>query len=177
MVTEIEQALPNVFNLTNVLSLVLSNSATLTSNLNVVALSAQPAVSNLTAATAHLDQPGSLGEWLIPTNLNYELAGTLSNANLTVISANTNLTAVAENLNRSLDGLAGITSNLNQQVQANSNMLSSISTTITHADEFVQGLKRFWLFRHLFKTAATNVPPSASPPRRMQSPKGAEQLK
>jgi len=176
MVTEVEDALPNIFNLTNVLSLVLSNSATLTSNLNLVALHAQPALSNLTAATAHLDQPGALGQWLIPTNLNYQLESTLSNANLTVISANTNLTTVAMNLNSSLASLAGITSNLNNQVQANSNMLSSISQTVTHADEFVQGLKHFWLFRHLFKSPATNTP-AASPPPRLQSPKGAELLK
>ena len=176
MVTEIEQALPNVFNLTNVLSVVLSNSATLTSNLNIVALAAQPALSNVTAATAHLDQPGSLGQWLIPTNVNYQLEGAVSNASLTLLSANTNLTAVAENLNRTLDNVAGITSNLNQQVQANSNMLSSISETVTHADEFVQGLKKHWLFRHLFKPSATNAP-AAKPPKRLSSPKGAELMK
>jgi len=176
MVTEVEQALPNVFNLTNVLSVVLSNSATLTSNLNMVALAAQPALSNVTAATAHLDQPGSLGEWLIPTNVNYQLEGAVSNASLTLLSANTNLTAVAENLNRTLDNVAGITSNLNQQVQANSNMLSSISETVTHADEFVQGLKKHWLFRHLFKPSATNAP-AAKPPKRLSSPKGAELMK
>jgi ABC-type transporter Mla subunit MlaD len=176
MVTEVEQALPNVFNLTNILSQVLSNSATLTSNLNSVALAAQPTLSNLTAATKNLDQPGSLGQWLIPTNLNHQLAGTLSNASATLVTANTNLAAVAENLNRSLDNLSDLTSNLNQQVQANSNMLSSISETVTHADEFVQGLKKWWLFRHLFKPAVTNAP-AASPPKRVPPPKGAELLK
>jgi len=174
MVTEVEQALPNILNLTNSLALVLSNSANLTSNLNLVAVSAQPAVSNLAQATQHLDQPGALGEWLIPTNLNWQLTGTVSNANLAVMAANTNLAAVLENVNRSLDNLAGITSNLNTQVAANSNMLSSLSSTVIHADEFVQGLKRFWLFRHLFKS---NTPAEAKPaPRRpVGSPKGAEQ--
>jgi len=174
MVSQVQQALPGILNLTNSLALVLSNSATLTSNLNLLALAAQPAVSNLAGATQHLDQPGALGQWLIPTNINHELEATLSNANTTVISANTNLSSVMQNLNRSLDNVADLTSNLNQQVQANSNMLSSISATVTHADEFVQGLKHFWLFRHLFKTNSAHAePPPKAPP--LRSPKGAEQ--
>lgn len=177
MVTEVEQALPNIFNLTNHLALVLSNSASLTSNLNLLVLSARPAVSNLAGATRNLDQPGALGEWLIPTNLNRSLEGTLSNANATLVAANTNLVSVMENLNRSLDNVAGITSNLNKQVEANSNMLSSISGTVTHADEFVQGLKRFWLFKHLFKSGTTNAPPSREPVHPVRSPKAAEQTK
>jgi ABC-type transporter Mla subunit MlaD len=174
MVTQVEQAIPNILSLTNDLALVLSNSASLTSNLNLLVLTAQPAVSNLAITTQHLDQPGALGEWLLPTNINRQLEGTLSNANAALVAANTNLGAVMENLNRSLDSMAGITSNLNVQVQANTNMLSSISETVTHADEFVQGLKRFWMFRHLFKTSATNAPPR-SPSRPIHSPKGAEQ--
>ena len=118
MVTEVEQALPNVLTLTNNLTLVLSNSATLTSNLNAVALSAQPTFSNLAKATAHLDQPGSLGEWLIPTNVNWQLEGTLSNANLAVLTESTNLANVMVNSNRSLDNVANITSNLDLQVAA-----------------------------------------------------------
>jgi hypothetical protein len=175
MVTEVEQALPNIFNLTNDLALVLSNSASLTSNLNLLALSARPVVTNLAGATQHLDQPGALGEWLIPTNLNRSLEGTVSNANVALVAANTNLVSVMENLNRSLDNLAGITSNLNQQVEANSNMLSGISGTVTHADEFVQGLKRFWLLKHLFKSSSTNAPPPRAPVHRILSPKAAEQ--
>jgi hypothetical protein len=170
MVGEVEQALPNVLNLTNQISLVLSNSAELTSNLNVVALSARPVVSNLAAATAHLDQPGALGEWLLPTNINRQLEGTLTSASNTLSSVNTNLAAVLENLNRSLDNLAGITSNLNRQVEANTNLLSSISDSIVHADQFVQGLKRFWLFRHLFKGQETNAPPAVGA-QPLRSPK------
>jgi ABC-type transporter Mla subunit MlaD len=156
MVTEVEQALPNVLTLTNSLATALSKSVNLISNLNLVAVNAQPVVSNLARATQHLDEPGSLGDWLIPTNLNWQLTGTLSNANLAVVSVNTNLNAVMENVSLSLDSVANLTSNLNQQVIANSNILSSVSSAVTHADEFVQGLKRFWLFRHLFKS--TNAP-------------------
>ena len=174
MVTEVEQALPNILTLTNNLALVLSNSATLTSNLNALTLSAQPTFSNLAQATAHLDQPGSLGEWLLPTNLNWQLEGTVSNANAAVLTANTNLASVMETLNRSLENVANLTSNLNLQVQANSNILSSISGTVTHADQFVQGLKRFWLFRHLFKSE-TKPAPTPQPPRQIRSPKDAGQ--
>jgi hypothetical protein len=176
MVTEVETALPNILSLTNSLSLVLSNAATLTSNLNLVAVEASPAVSNLAKATQHLDQPGALGEWLIPTNINQQLEGTLSNANAAVVAANTNLVAVMENVNRSLDHLSGITSNLEKQVEANTNLLSSISGAVQHADEFVQGLKRFWLFRHLFESKQTK-PAVHAAPRPVQSPKGAEQNK
>ncbi len=174
MVTEIEQALPNVLALTNNLALVLSNSATLTSNLNAVALSAQPTFSNLANATAHLDQPGSLGQWLIPTNIHLQLEGTVSNANLAVLTESTNLANVMVNLNRSLDNVANITSNLDVQVAVNSNILSSISSTVTHTDQFIQGLKRHWLFRHLFK-AESKTAPAPKPARPVRSPKDAQQ--
>jgi hypothetical protein len=36
-------------------------------------------------------------------------------------------------------------------VNSNTNILSEISGTIRHTDEFVQGMKRFWLFRGTFK--------------------------
>lgn len=170
LVSEIEQALPNILGLTNQISTVLSNSASLTSNLNVVALGARPAVSNLALVTARLDHPGALGEWLLPTNLNRQLEGTLGNADAALASANTNLTALAENLGRSLDNLANLTSNLNSQVQANSNILDKISRAIVDADSFVQGLKHHWLLRSAFKTKDTNASPTV-PPGMLRSPK------
>lgn len=174
MVTEVEQALPNILNLTNSLGLVLSNSAVLTSNFNTLAISALPALTNVAMATRHLDQPGALGEWLIPTNINQQLGGGVSNANLAIVAASSNLNSVVENLNRSLDNVANLTSNLNLQVQANSNILTSISEAVAHSDQFVQGLKHFWLFRHLYKT--NPPPPKKSTPARIeQSPKGREQ--
>jgi hypothetical protein len=170
LVAQVQHALPGIFNLTNQLSAMLANSTILTSNLNAVALDARPAVSNLAAVTAHLDRPGALGEWLLPTNLNHQLEGTVSNANAAVVSANTNLNLLVVELSRSLDNLASITSNLNQQVEVNSNMLSAISSTVVHADEFVQGLKRHWLFRSAFKSKAPKTAP-APPPQPLQSPK------
>ena len=60
---------------------------------------------------------------------------------------------------RAAHQLADITSNLNAQVQANTNMLSSISKIVVDTDDFVQGLKRHWLLRSAFKKA-TNAPPA-----------------
>ncbi|HZL44139.1 MAG TPA: MlaD family protein [Verrucomicrobiae bacterium] len=152
LVNQVQSALPNILKLTNQLSLVLSNSANLTSNLNFVAVDARPAVSNLALITAQWNRPGAFGEWLLPTNLNQKLDATLT-------SANTNLDLLAANLDRALDNLAGITSNLNAQVQANTNMLSSISKAVIDTDNLVQGLKHHWLLRSAFKHKATNAPP------------------
>jgi uncharacterized phage infection (PIP) family protein YhgE len=178
LLSQIEDALPNFLGLTNRLNTVLSNSANLTSNLNLVASNARPVVSDLAAVTAQWNHPGALGEWLLPTNLNRGLEDTLGNAkttlssaNTTLINASTNLAALAENLERTLDNLAGITSNLHQQVEANTNLLRGISDTIIHADDLIQGLKRHWLLRSAFKTKATNAPPVSTPARPIRSPK------
>ena len=176
LVGEVETALPNILGLTNQIAAVLAKSLSLTSNLDQVAAGARPVVSNLAAATAHLDHPGALGEWVIPTNINRELESALGNAdatlgtaNVALTAANTNLTALMQDLGRTLDNLAGISSNLNSQVAANTNLVKSISDAIIHADEFVQGLKRHWLFRSAFKTKPPPGPPPARPP--LLSPK------
>jgi len=174
LVGEIEQALPNILRLTNQLATVLSNSANLSSNWNRVALDARPAVSNLTTLTAQLNQPGALGEWLLPTNVNRRLESALGSADTALASANTNLTALAENLGRSLDNLANLTSNLNSQVQVNTNILGEISRAIVDADSFVQGLKRHWLLRSAFRTRDTNAP-LAVPPEPLRSPKDKDE--
>ncbi len=181
LVDEVEQALPNILRLTNQLATVLSNSASLTSNLNAVAIGAQPTASNLTVLTTQLNHPGALGEWLLPTNIYSQLEGTLSNADFALGSANaalrntdTNLTALAENLGRSLDNLANLTSNLNSQVQANTNILGEISRAIVDADSFVQGLKHHWLLRSAFRTKETNASPVV-PGGQLRSPKDVNQ--
>jgi ABC-type transporter Mla subunit MlaD len=174
IVAQVEEALPNFLSLTNQLAATLSNSERLTSNLNAVAAGIRPAAADVAAITANLRDPrGSLGEWLIPTNLNRDLAATLINANLAITNANgtltnvnTNLLMVFEGLGRSLDNAADITSNLNYQVQANSNVLSDISQIITNTDDFIEGLKRHWFLRSAFKPAKTNAPSPPPPPRR-----------
>ncbi len=105
---------------------------------------------------------GSLGEWLITTNINGQLERTFGSANVVLGSANTNLLT----LNRSLEGLAGITSNLNAQVRANSNMLSSITQIVTNSDNFILGLQRHWLLRSAFKPLPTTAPSKSTAPRR-----------
>jgi ABC-type transporter Mla subunit MlaD len=162
VISRVEQALPGIFALTNQLAGVLSNSSVLANNLSETVLQARPAISNITTATAQLAQPGALGTWLLPTNINRQLETTLGSASSAMDSANTNLAALALSLSRSLDNLASLTSNLNQQVEVNSNILSGISQTVIHADQFVQGLKRHWLLRSAFRSenAKTNSPPT-----------------
>jgi ABC-type transporter Mla subunit MlaD len=175
LVSQAEHALPNILALTNQIAATLSNSEQLTSNLNIIAADARPIVANLAAITSQLKNPhGSLGEWLIPTNINQQIGltllnanGTLTNVNGAVTNVNTNLAAVFEEIGRSLDNLAGITSNLNNQVQANSNMLTQISEIVVHSDQFIQGLKHHWLLRSAFKEPKKKPhhdPPSTNGP-------------
>jgi len=151
LVSQVEAALPNVLELTNKINAVLGNTANLTSNLNVVAGNLRPAATNLAQLSAELRGPGALGQWALGTNGNAKLDSLLGNANQTVADVNTNVVAVLENFSRSLNNLADITSNLNVQVQANTNMLGSISTMVHNTDNLVQGLKRHWLLRSAFK--------------------------
>lgn len=154
LVSEIEVALPNILNLTNQISGVLTNSYELASNLNALATSAYPVVSNLHAISSQLNGAGSLGQWLFPTNVHAALAGSLQ-------TVDTQLPALFDRINQSLENLANITSNLNAQVQANTNMLGGLSRAIVDTDNFVQGLKRHWLLRSAFKSERTNTPPMA----------------
>jgi hypothetical protein len=175
LVTQVEKALPNILSLTNKIGSVLDNSANLASNLNVVALNAQPASSNLAQLAAQLRGPGALGEWALGTNGQRNLDAVLGNANTIVANTDTNMALLVEKLALSLDNLAGITSNLHAQVQANTNMLGSISKAVVDADDLVQGLKRHWLLRSAFKenTGTTNKP--ANPTIPLHSPRGREQ--
>jgi hypothetical protein len=171
MVSQVEDALPNFLAFTNQIAAALANSVQLTSNLNAVAAGIRPAVSDVTAITANLRDPrGSLGEWLIPANLNHQLAATLVNANGAITNlngaltnVNTNLLMVFDQVGSSLANLADLTSSLDHQVQVNSNILTQISDIIVNGDDFIQGLKRHWFLRSAFKPAKTNAPP---PPRK-----------
>lgn len=168
MVAQIQSALPGILDLTNRIAKVLDNAEHLTSNLTVVAAQVREPVSNLTFITANLREPkGSLGEWILPTNINQKLDVTLGTATGTLSNLDTNLMT----LNLTLENLANITSNLNNQVQANTNMLTRISDAVHHSDEFIQGLKRFWLFRHLFAAhKGQNQPAEPPSQQRRNSP-------
>jgi ABC-type transporter Mla subunit MlaD len=160
-----EKALPNILYITNQISGVLTNSANLVARMDRTVESAQPVVTNLADITTRLRDPhGSLGEWLIPTNINQQVQTTLGSANATLVNANTNLEVVAANLNKTLDNLAQLTGNLKEQVQANSLMLTELSTLIINADDLVQGLKRHWLLKGPFGAVTNTVPSSRVQP-------------
>jgi len=160
MVSQVQAALPNILALTNKLAAVLDNAANATANLNTTLLAAQPLVTNFTAISEELRTPGGLGVWALGANGNLQIQGALTNLNALLVNTDTNLNALAENIGVTLDHIAGITSNLNVQVQANSNLLWGISKTVMDTDGFVQGLKHHWLLRSAFKSKATNQPPT-----------------
>jgi ABC-type transporter Mla subunit MlaD len=152
MVTQIQQALPNVLALTNQLNAVLNHAANATSNLNLTIAATQPLVGNLTALSSDLHGAGALGAWVLGTNGTFQLDNALTNANALLIGANTNLDELTQQIGLTLINVADITSNLNVQVGASSNLIPGISKTIKDTDDFIQGLKRHWLLRSAFKT-------------------------
>jgi hypothetical protein len=83
--------------------------------------------------------------------------------------ANTNLVVLMGELNAPMQSLSLIISNLNLQVQANTNFVAEISTLIVHLDDLIQGFKRHWLLRSAFKEKPTNTPP-----RKAFSPRGTK---
>jgi ABC-type transporter Mla subunit MlaD len=153
MVTQVQQALPGIFSLTNKIAAALDNAANATSNLNTTLVEARPMITNFAIVSAQWREPGGPMVWALGTNGNEQLQGSLTNANRLLSHTDTNLAAV-------LSQLAGITSNLNAQVQANTNLLEGISKAVADTDNLVQGLKRHWLLRSAFKHKATNAPPA-----------------
>jgi ABC-type transporter Mla subunit MlaD len=166
LVNTVDAALPNILDLTNKLTRILTNANTTILEANQILSEIRPVATNLATITANLREPiGSMGEWLLPKDLNRQLNSTLSaaeatlqtsattlrTANTTLRSTDTNITSLVTNLNQSLENLANLTSNLNAQVQVNTNILSSISKTVVDSDDLVQGLKRHWLLRSAFK--------------------------
>jgi ABC-type transporter Mla subunit MlaD len=150
MITQVQQALPNILALTNQIATVLDNTANATSNLNAAVVEARPALTNFAVLSGQLREPGGLGVWALGTNGEQQVQNALTNANSILANTDTNLEAI-------LIHLSDITSNLNAQVQANTNLLGGISKAVTDADDLVQGLKRHWLLRSAFKT---NAPPA-----------------
>jgi hypothetical protein len=160
MVSQAQAALPGILSLTNKISAVLDNTANATSNLNVTIIAAQPLLTNFADISAQLREPGGPIAWALGPNGNGQLQGALTNLNSLLVDTDTNLNALSSGIGLTLENVAGITSNLNAQVQSNSNMLWGISKMVTDSDDFVQGLKRHWLLRSAFKVKATNAPPT-----------------
>ncbi len=110
-------------------------------------------ITNFALVSAQLREPGGPLVWALGTNGNEQLQGALTNVNSLLANTDTNVAALLINL-------ADITSNLNAQVQANSNILSSISKIVVDTDDFVQGLKRHWLLRSAFKRKSRRPRPT-----------------
>ena len=158
VVDKVETALPGFLALTNQIVGMLTNASALVTHADDLLVSTKPVVTNFAQISANLKDPkGSMGEWLIPTNINTGLETTLATANSTAVTAQTNLAALSASVLDSLENVANLTSNLNAQVQANSLMLNQISELIIHSDEMIQGLKRHWLLRSSFGNL-TNAP-------------------
>jgi ABC-type transporter Mla subunit MlaD len=151
MVSQVQSALPGILALTNKLAAVLDNAANATSNLNTVMVETRPMITNLAIVSEQLREPGGPLVWALGTNGDGQIQTALTNLNALLENTDTNFGALLINL-------ANITSNLNAQVQANTNLLGGISKAVTDADGLVQGLKRHWLLRSAFKTKATNAP-------------------
>lgn len=172
IVGQVETALPNLLAITNKLFPVLDNAANATSNLNTTLVAIRPLVTNFTGISFQLREPGGLAMWALGTNSYAQLEGAMTNVNSLLLSADTSLNTLSVSIGATLENAANITSNLNVQVQSNSNMLGSISKMVKDSDDFVQGLKRHWLLRSAFKKpepADTNNPSFI----RLQSPRDA----
>lgn len=187
LVRETEEALPSFLAFTNQLAQILSNTVTLTTTADALLVQARPLVTNLAAITANLTNgEGALGRWLLPADLHAQslatlvtandaltnVSVTLTNASSMLVAANTNLTFLVTQLDPPLQNLSTVISNLNVQVQSNTNFVTTLHGLLAHSDELIQGLKRHWLFRGAFKEKPTNAPPKA-PPKQYQTPKGA----
>jgi phospholipid/cholesterol/gamma-HCH transport system substrate-binding protein len=165
-VAMLKESLTNILQLTNALARTLNNAAEATENANELLRAARPLVRNITTISENLKEPrGSLGEWLLPIAMNYQITALLTNANSTVsnvndtvlnansavTNANTNLVVMFAEITQTLENLSGITGNLKAQVDRNNNIVSEISKLIIDTDDMVQGLKRHWLLRSAFK--------------------------
>jgi ABC-type transporter Mla subunit MlaD len=151
VVAQVEQAMPNILALTNKLAAILDNTANATSNLNVSIALTRPMITNFGLISANLREPGGLAVWALGTNAPGQVGAALDHVNSLLVNTDTNMNTLVLSIGETLDHVADITSNLNAQVQANSNMLWGISKTITDTDDLIQGLKRHWLLRSAFK--------------------------
>lgn len=179
----VERALPGVLDLTNQIGRVLASSSSAAERAEQVLADVRPLLARLNVISGHLtNAQGSLGEWLLPPQLHRQLNEALTNVNTAITDASlllTNsdarVTQLAVELDRTLENLSGITSNLHAQVNANTNTLTEITRLVTDADDMVQGLKRHWFLRSSFKARPTNAPaPRALSPKDPKRPRSAK---
>ncbi|MCX7886509.1 MAG: MlaD family protein [Verrucomicrobiae bacterium] len=174
LIGQVEQALPGVFQLTNQVNATLANVVQITSNVNHLLLQTRPILANAQVITGNLtNRSGSLGEWLIPTNLNARIDTALASANRTLESANatigsantvvTNLNAqlpvLLARLNQILGNVASISSNINEQVLSNESLLGNLNDLLIETEALLRGLKRHWLLKSAFPPPKSEPPP------------------
>ncbi len=150
VVKEVKAAIPTILNLTNQIAAVLSNlqgissnANTLSSNANKLVTAAHPIITNLASITANLKDPhGSLGEWLIPTNLNQQLELTLGSTRLTLTNVNstlTNLSATAVTAAHTLTNLSTTLTNANVTLGTANQFVGHTDTNLTALLDSVGG--------------------------------------
>ncbi|MDI9401478.1 MAG: MlaD family protein [Limisphaerales bacterium] len=165
LVNKVSEGLPGFLSLTNQISALLEESTKLMASANGTVQELEPIVQNVQLISSILtNQHGGFGEWVIPAEMNKELVETLGSVRGTVETSETNLVMLSKSLNETLVNLAQITGNLKEQVQANSYMLSSISSLVLDLDDLVQGLKRNWLLKGSFNPQTNAVPQSVLQP-------------
>jgi len=168
-IDEAKVLLGGVIALTNQVSLLLQTATMTMSNLNETALAGTRLMSNLDLLVNYLSADGALGNWLLGSNQLSQVGVLTTNVSAAVTELGTNAHTLIMELRWLLVNLQTGVSNVNAQLQANSNFLSVVNQLIVHTDEFVQGLKRHWLFRSAFKEPKPNPPPSVT--RRLTSPR------
>ncbi|MBN8249529.1 MAG: MCE family protein [Verrucomicrobia bacterium] len=164
----VNQALPQVFGLTNQIAATLSNLTSVTAQLKDSMPKLQAAVDSMNGLVADvrpaLQKPGGIGELLLPTNLNQQLALTLSNLD----PGSGPIALTLSNLNGRMADVGVALSNVNLQLGQNTNLLADANQLTRNvgslADTIQTLLTRHWLFRSAFKT---NPPPRrpVNPPR------------
>ncbi len=182
--------------LTNQLTAAASNLVLLSSNAQLAAAATVPLLDNLADITGHLRDPeGSLGRWALPPGMPDQLLAAAARVNTLLTNADAALlhtSAVLTNtgpilaeaqadlgrlvaaLQPPLDQLTAIISNLNTQVSANTNFVTTLHTLLADLDDLVQGFKRHWLLRGAFRSRPAPASPATNaPPRRITSPGGA----
>jgi molybdopterin converting factor small subunit len=133
---------------------VLASADSMVKSADAVAADARPVLANIKQITMHLRDPdGSLGEWLLPSELREEMGTTLA-------TLNGNLKALA----KTLSNVAAMTGSLRGQVESNDHILDEISSLVIETDELVKGLKRIWLVRGAFGSPAPRVPEAIDTP-------------
>jgi ABC-type transporter Mla subunit MlaD len=161
LLTVIEKSLPAM--LEN-LDRTLANTAALTEDAGRLVASGERAMASVEKITANLENPdGSLGEWLLPPDVNDGLLEALTAVN-----------ADLRELQKTLENVGGMTGSLREQVESNDRILSEISSLVVETDDLMQGLKRHWLLKSAFPTPPPRgsvTPPALEP--QMAPPTGS----